>query len=430
MTNRMFRAWTLAIVAFAILAGAWQAPGVERERRRYFRWQPSRRLAQDEQRAARRRWRRRLDPSACYKAGTDLALIRLDFANSGAKWPQPGGLGSAVTITYSYSNLLNGDMIGLTPEELKAAVEESFAVWASVAPLHFVEQEDSGPAVNDDTYAADSHPQIRIGHHQFDGAAGPTLAHAALPYDINEGDAGDLHFDNEEDWSGADGGRFLETALHELGHTLGLDHEFTIDAIMNPTIGNRFDGLGTAYLLEDDINGIRDIYGEGVGSVTPLEEEDPNEEPDEPTDGDSDGDGDGENVAGGVSASLNEAGDVLTITGGAEGDSVLIMSWWWWHVAVVGLEKTNVNDRHVDFFRLPRDGSVVCDLGAGPDRLWVFRLRADTLDCSLGEGDDLLLLMFSWLEQLVADGGEGSDWLFRWFAHAESQEDFAFEHAF
>ena len=32
---------------------------------------------------------------------------------------------------------------------------------------------------------------------------------------------------------------------------------------MNPSVQNRYSGLGTAFLLTDDINGIRSLYGEG-----------------------------------------------------------------------------------------------------------------------------------------------------------------------
>ena len=39
---------------------------------------------------------------------------------------------------------------------------------------------------------------------------------------------------------------------------------------MNPFYGARFANLGDGFLLQDDINGIQSLYGEGEGSVTPL----------------------------------------------------------------------------------------------------------------------------------------------------------------
>ncbi|VEP18474.1 hypothetical protein H1P_80029 [Hyella patelloides LEGE 07179] len=170
------------------------------------------------------------------------------FNASNSKWPQPGGLGSPVEITYSYSNLLNGDIDGINPDDVEVAMEEAFDVWSSVAPLNFTEVEDG------------SNSQIRIGSDFIDGR-GSTLAFAFFPTN------GDITFDNGENWSES---LFLETAVHEIGHSLGLDHESGTDAIMNPSIQNRYNGLGSAFLLQDDIDGIRSIYGNGNGSVDPL----------------------------------------------------------------------------------------------------------------------------------------------------------------
>ena len=51
---------------------------------------------------------------------------------------------------------------------------------------------------------------------------------------------------------------FQRIALHEVGHTLGLDHESTNSPIMHPSYQNSVTTLQT-----DDINGIRAIYGFG-----------------------------------------------------------------------------------------------------------------------------------------------------------------------
>ena len=193
--------------------------------------------------------------------------------NAAYKWPQSGGVGSAVTITYSYSNLFDGNLGGsLNEAQLRAATEEAFNLWATYAPLNFVEVVDSGPAVSDDTsYLAAGTPNIRIGHHAMDGASG-TLAHAYYPSTTYWGIAGDVHMDTGENWKlGAGGGiDFVEVMTHEIGHALGLGHESTNSAIMNPYYGGRFSGLGTGYLIADDINGIRALYGTGTGSVTSL----------------------------------------------------------------------------------------------------------------------------------------------------------------
>ncbi|MEZ6191795.1 MAG: matrixin family metalloprotease [Phycisphaerales bacterium] len=180
-------------------------------------------------------------------------------------WPQPGGLGSTVTITYSFSNLLDGDLGGsLSAGDIIAGIEEALALWATYAPLKFVKVIDSGPMPDDfDTpYDAADHPMIRFGHHMFDGPSG-TLAHGYFPNTF--GLAGDIHFDDSETWTigpSAGGIDFIEVAVHEIGHALGLLHEFVTDAIMNPIYGRRYTGAGSAFLLPDDIAAIQTLYGE------------------------------------------------------------------------------------------------------------------------------------------------------------------------
>ena len=171
------------------------------------------------------------------------------FKAPGDKWSQPGGKGNPVNITYSFTNLLNGKIKGLNVGEVKAAIEEAFGTWSSVAPINFTEVKDG------------RNSQIRIGQKYIDGRSG-TLAYAYFPRN------GDITFDNGENWRI---NLFLETAVHEIGHSLGLDHEDKVDSIMNSYAGpDRYKGLGTAFLLKDDIQGIRSLYGKGRGSVNPL----------------------------------------------------------------------------------------------------------------------------------------------------------------
>lgn len=181
------------------------------------------------------------------------------FKAPGDKWSQPGGKGNPVTITYSYTNLLDGSIKGIGVKTVKAAIEESFKTWADVAPLNFVEVKDSR-----------RNSQIRIGQKYIDGKGG-TLAFAYFPQN------GDMKFDSGEKWNV---NFFMETAVHEIGHALGLDHEDNVTAVMNSYAGTfNYKGLGTAFLLKDDIRGIRSLYGEGKGVVTPLGGNPPTPEP-------------------------------------------------------------------------------------------------------------------------------------------------------
>lgn len=179
--------------------------------------------------------------------------------NAGNPW-------ASSTITYSYSNLLDGTLGGnLTPVEIRAAIEEALGLWAGVTPLVFVEQWDSGPPVSESGYSGAGNPQIRLGHHPINDGNG-TIAHAWFPG--SGGLAGDVHFSSGLTWSiSSSGTDLIEVATHEIGHSLGLNHENSVPSIMNSGIQGVFNGLGSGFLFDDDRNGIQSLYGIGVGEV-------------------------------------------------------------------------------------------------------------------------------------------------------------------
>ena len=87
----------------------------------------------------------------------------------------------------------------------------------------------------------------------FDGT-GSILAHAYYPED------GRVHLDDDELFTDQTSvGTNLYTVLvHEIGHALGLGHSFVTGAVMNPVYQGYNGGLT---LHEDDINGLRLLYG-------------------------------------------------------------------------------------------------------------------------------------------------------------------------
>lgn len=180
---------------------------------------------------------------------TEEPAVQEDVSDHIYKWDQPGGQGQPITITYSFAPSFS--LPGLWDSDARALFQEALEVWADVAPLNFEEISDPG-----DDMAVD----IRIKGEHMDGP-GNTLASTYFP------DWGDQTYDTSDTWSS---GLFLETAVHETGHSLGLDHQLEGDAIMHPTIQERFTGLGTAFLMEDDIQGVHRLYGSGTGSVQPL----------------------------------------------------------------------------------------------------------------------------------------------------------------
>ncbi|CAJ0575717.1 unnamed protein product, partial [Mesorhabditis spiculigera] len=103
----------------------------------------------------------------------------------------------------------------------------------------------------------------------FDGEGG-VLAHAMFP------EAGGLHFDEDEAWAYKETAKLrqghtdlLYVAIHEIGHTLGVDHIQNKDAIMYFSYQqplSRFGSYIEPELHAADIAAIQKLYGKPSGS--------------------------------------------------------------------------------------------------------------------------------------------------------------------
>lgn len=222
-------------------------------------------------------------PSAATDDDDGFVLV-----GNGVQWPQPGGDGTPVTITYSYNNFLDGGLLDpsdqpISADFLRLVTEEAFGLWASVAPLHFVEVEDVGGRIfrgSSSTYDAldpSTFGQIRINHAFINGTDeenGMPVAKAMAWFPAPSAGAigGDILFDNGDRWgivgtpSQPD---ILGIMTHEIGHALGLAHSTTPESTMWFAAPRR-SGPGTGRIWPTDIAGVRAIYGAGAGSVTPL----------------------------------------------------------------------------------------------------------------------------------------------------------------
>jgi hypothetical protein len=200
------------------------------------------------------------------------------YVTNGTKWPQPGGLGSPITLTYSFQNMFDGGLLMPSGQPLpnsliRGSIEEALGLWASVVPITFVEVPDNGIGYG---FAGATYGQIRFRHIYLNGPdplppADP-IAKAQAYFPSTSVYGGDVEFDHGDRWQEI-GTRpipdILGATIHELGHSLGLDH--TNDSSANLYwIFTRYSGLGTGRLAPDDIAGMQSIYGLGRGVVISL----------------------------------------------------------------------------------------------------------------------------------------------------------------
>uniref|UniRef100_A0A0N4ZAI2 ZnMc domain-containing protein n=1 Tax=Parastrongyloides trichosuri TaxID=131310 RepID=A0A0N4ZAI2_PARTI len=132
----------------------------------------------------------------------------------------------------------------------------AFGVWQQDTPLTFLFIRN-GPA------------DIKVGFYRrkhgddedFDGPGG-ILGHGYFPRY-----GGEVHFDDDEHFSigiHRHGISLFSTAVHEIGHSLGLKHSYKQDSLMRPFY--HLNPVRYAKLGRDDIEGISHIYGKYVES--------------------------------------------------------------------------------------------------------------------------------------------------------------------
>lgn len=165
-------------------------------------------------------------------------------------------------ITYFFQNGTD-DIAG---DQERQAIRDAFALWAAQTNLVFAES----CAANADIVIS-----WQTGDHgdgfPFDGTNG-VLAHTFYPPPSGpNGLPGDMHFDDTETWTLATRGNgaqpidLVSVAAHEIGHALGLAHSADGGALMYA-----FYNGSHRYLAQDDINGIRAIYGAPTGTLLTI----------------------------------------------------------------------------------------------------------------------------------------------------------------
>jgi len=159
-----------------------------------------------------------------------------------ARTPQP-----QTNLTYAFQNYTPDLPVNSTRD----AVIGALARWGAAAPLAFTEMGGT---------PLDFNIIFTTGDHG-DGFpfASNVLAHAFYPACSNSFTcnplSGDAHFNDAFGWT-VNGQAYdlRSTALHEFGHSLGLDHSPDANAVMYATYNGRID------LQPDDLAGIRSLY--------------------------------------------------------------------------------------------------------------------------------------------------------------------------
>jgi hypothetical protein len=146
--------------------------------------------------------------------------------------------------------------IGAAPSSLSqaavnAAIRTALNVWSAVANITFTQ-----------TTRPNQVRSLDLTFRRIDGA-GRTLAQGYFPDDVNPARiAGDVQFDSSERWEvgnslGSQAFDLVQTAVHEIGHALGLDHSNVAGSVMAPTVSPN---QSFSRLASSDVDAIRTLY--------------------------------------------------------------------------------------------------------------------------------------------------------------------------
>lgn len=173
------------------------------------------------------------------------SLITYSIAPDGVFW-------------YAGTNQINADLSRELGADWQRVVAEVMDKWSRVADVEIAQVADQG-GYGDYQAASQGASQfgdIRIGGYSYGESTLRTLAMTSSPPPDGWTRAGDVQLNLDNDWSDGAAYDFRTVLLHEIGHSLGLDHTDDTSSIMY----YRYSGVRRD-LQTGDIEGIQSIYG-------------------------------------------------------------------------------------------------------------------------------------------------------------------------
>jgi hypothetical protein len=181
-------------------------------------------------------------------------------------------------INIALSSSLNSPPANIKPgSDVVGAARRALRRWSEAAGIRLVETSTSLDSVNPPGTNGDGVNLITVSasatNDSFTNTGGTRLGRTRVIFDPVTGriQESDLAINPRVSFStdGTSGTYDLEsTFVHELGHLLGLDHSAVIGATMQPRQGQNFTdpAFTMRTLSDDDLAGIRSIYGQPVAS--------------------------------------------------------------------------------------------------------------------------------------------------------------------
>nr|UUA79708.1 matrix metalloproteinase 17-1 [Nemopilema nomurai] len=187
---------------------------------------------------------------------------RSDSAKRKRRYNAQGTVWNKQKITWRVENFGND---GLSPERVKMVFENALGKWSGVTNIEFEEIKTGEPDI--------WFRFVRGAHgdpYPFRTPGSTVLAHAFYPFDSRTPLSGDVHFNDDkvftiESPSGKD---LLWISVHELGHSIGLDHSDVKSSIMYPYYRG-YPGLDFE-LTPDDVRGAQALYGEKTATTPKI----------------------------------------------------------------------------------------------------------------------------------------------------------------